>query len=150
MMGLASMLPRSPASLFRRRSFWAGLAILLIISAAWVNAVHRRSYIVWNTSKGNLLITHNFGRIEIEAEANRSGRRRPSSVHLRLNQPMKSGSPGWELPHVYLDRSAHLIIYIPYWLILATFLATWSSFLIWRTLSIRKHLGESSNQPRAT
>jgi len=135
---------RSPASLRHRRSFWIGLGILILLTAAWVQSIGHATLINWSNSRYPIFAGHSNGLISFSISDNTPYLglcHVPNSLSVITNKPV-AAKHIIRQPLIHRDDFGTWFIRIPYWLIISLFLLTWIPFLIWRTRTIRKHLNQ--------
>ena len=107
---------------------------LILIIATWIQSIDQIDNLSWVSSKFHFSFGHHTERIILAASAQ-------AGWELGFNLP-EDQFPFKNRPQIFRVDTDLWVITIPYWFLLTLFLLTWTTFLIWRTRTIRKHLNQ--------
>lgn len=127
------MLPRP---LHRWKSFWLGVLVLLCLGWAWARSLLHLDGFLWIAPRFHLISGQTTGRIELDW-ATASGARGESFTWIHdaaatTGEPLFPKAVNWE------TYPGQIQLTLAHWFLILIFLVSWSAFIGWRWLRIRR------------
>ncbi len=131
-----------PSPLYRWKSFWLGVLVLIFLGWAWVRSIHHYDAVSWGEAHGGrgILLSQRDSKVSIIWNSSKFIAVVPPGFNLssvNLNPRNNTLFP-WAIKWREFPADLFWTASFAHWFLIVLFLMPWTAFLLWRSRRMKR------------